>query len=245
MNTLKAFAVLLLPVTFSCKDGGQVKQKPAAQKAIQQKTIAKKDSAYITTPETITTHPTADTVIMLHLNEMTVFLNGLEVETYDYDSISINNPKDTAILSLAVGESFEDKNFTVQSDLLTDITIQQRYETSVTIMNEGPHCDLTDWKHYNSPWTVLYADKNANYRTLTYTENDWSKFVPVTVAELKEAVKEHCDETWYEHIRNVHSVKEYPVSVSISRIFLRIAGTRKDDGRQVVKIIVALMPMGC
>src|SRR5688572_20552919 len=33
--------------------------------------------------------------------------------------------------------------------------IQAQYETSLTILNEGPHLDLLDWKHFRSEWSDL------------------------------------------------------------------------------------------
>jgi len=40
-----------------------------------------------------------------------------------------------------------------------EIKLYQSFENSITIINEGPHCDLVKWKHYNSEWKELKTKK--------------------------------------------------------------------------------------
>ena len=41
------------------------------------------------------------------------------------------------------------------TDSLVIVGISYKLESSITIMNEGPHCDLTDWHHGYTNWENL------------------------------------------------------------------------------------------
>ncbi|BDD08073.1 hypothetical protein FUAX_05050 [Fulvitalea axinellae] len=54
------------------------------------------------------------------------------------------------VVNLEAGDYFELATVNVTDSKLSDLRVEMSFETSLTIMNEGPHCDLTDWK-YNTP----------------------------------------------------------------------------------------------
>jgi hypothetical protein len=64
-------------------------------------------------------------------------------------------------------------------------------------MNEGPHCNLTVWKHFDSDW-VKVTSRDGAYTTITYSEQDCGNFIEVD--ELREAVGKHCGDFWDNHI---------------------------------------------
>ena len=53
---------------------------------------------------------------------------------------------------MPVSVHFDGSPMQVTSPTLKNLKVEERIETSITVMNEGPHCDLTHWKHYNSPF---------------------------------------------------------------------------------------------
>jgi hypothetical protein len=187
--------------------------------------------------------PLKDTSTSIKFPEFMVTINRL-VE-YDTAGEMKEIQKDTAYVEAEVGENIEGQQLTINSDLLNDLKVEQRYETSVTIMDEGPHCDLTNWKHYYSDWHRLNSIGAGKYTCEKYTEQERQKFPGVSIQELRNAVAKHCGKEWTGFVSKVKSPTDYPSGVSISNYFLRISGIRKDNGRKIVKVIVIESPMGC
>lgn len=184
-----------------------------------------------------------DTTTVLKFKELSFSIKRL-ISYYDENSLN-NIQNDTIIIYAELGETIEGQEITIVSDQLTEIMVEQRYETSITIMNEGPHCDLIDWKHYLSEWTVLKKNKYGKYKCETYSESDKERFPKISIVELKKTVKEFCGEDWYRLIANIKEPTEYPIGIGISRFYLRIQGLRNDNMQRVTKIIIVEMPLGC
>lgn len=184
-----------------------------------------------------------NTITNLKFNEFSISINRLII--YDEDKIIDQIQIDTVEIYAELGETIEGQLVDILTDQLTDLTVEQRYETSVTIMNEGPHCDLTDWKHYYSDWKLLKKNENGQFVCESYEESDWEKFPLIEIEELKEAVRNHCSDYWYYLVKNIKSPTEYPSGVLISRYFLRVTGKRKDNGQPISKLIIIETPMGC
>lgn len=184
-----------------------------------------------------------DTITTLRFNELSISINRFIISDEDMKIEQIQ--KDTVEIDAELGETIEGQLISISSDQLTDLTVEQRYETSVTIMNEGPHCDLTDWKHFYSDWKQLQANSNGKFVCDKYTEEEYHKFPKVSIADLKQKVKEQCGDAWLKLVEKVKTPTEYPSSVSISHYYLRVTGKRKDNGQTVTKLIVVETPMGC
>lgn len=152
---------------------------------------------------------------------------------------------DTVEIEVELGESIEGSFISILSDHISDLRMEQRYETSATIMNEGPHCDLTEWKHFNSAWKSLKQNGKGQFLSIEYTDAEHTVFPEVSMDELKRKVKEQCGEEWFKLLVKVKSPTEYPCAIGISRYFLRITGIRKESGKKVTKLIVFKTPMGC
>lgn len=69
---------------------------------------------------------------------------------------------DSAFVSLDIGEILTSNQIIILESNYNVIKILERFENSLTIMNEGPHCDLIDWQHYTSKWFEL---KSSNSKT--------------------------------------------------------------------------------
>ena len=184
-----------------------------------------------------------DTIITIKFNELSISINRLII--YDEDKKIDQIQKDTVEIYSELGETIEGQLISISSDQLTGLTVEQRYETSVSILNEGPHCDLTDWKHFYSDWNKLQANSKGQFTCDKYTEKDYEKFPKISIADLKQKVKEQCGDDWFKLVKKVKLPTEYPSGVSISRYYLRVTGQRKDNGQTVTKLIVIETPMGC
>jgi len=62
--------------------------------------------------------------------------------------------------------------------------------------------------------------------------------------ELKQEILDYCGSDFVKHIKDAKSINEYPISVSTSRIFLKILITDSNDNI-IEKIIEFRIPMGC
>lgn len=184
-----------------------------------------------------------DTITDIKFKEISISINRLVV--FDEDKKLNETQKDTVYLYSELGETIEGQTVSISTEQLTNLTIEQRYETSVTIMNEGPHCDLIDWKHYDSEWKMLKSNKVGQFICESYSEKDWEKFPKIQISELKAKVKEQCGKEWYNLISKVKSPTEYPSGVGVSRYFLRLTGQRKYNGQTLTKIIIFEVAMGC
>ena len=184
-----------------------------------------------------------DTITDIRFKEFSVSISRLLI--YDADKKLDQIQKDTVEIYAEVGELIEGQLISISSELFSDFKVEQRYQTSITIMNEGPHCDLIEWKHFYSEWKNLKAIKSGQFKGDKYSEKESEKFPKITMEELREAVREHCSEDWVMLLDNATKPTEYPSAVAISRYFLRITGKRKVDGQMVTKIIIIETPMGC
>ncbi len=153
--------------------------------------------------------------------------------------------QDTVYLFPELGESMEEKIISISTEQLINLKIEQRFETSVTIMGDGPFCDLDEWKHYYSEWKILKTNKMGQFVCNSYTLEDRNKFPKIQLSELKEIVKKKCGSEYFKQISKIKSPTEYPSTVGISRYFLRISGKRIDNGMIIKKLIILLQPIGC
>jgi len=246
---------VLVLVALSC--GGEKEQKKRTDPQLAVTMEVKKDTAGVLQTENkniqlgggdslniSAVHGTneSNTITKIKFNEFVIAINGMAIfEAEKMDRIQ----KDTVEIEAEVGETIEGRPISIVSEQLSSLNIEQRYETSITIMNEGPHCDLIDWKHFNSDWKSLKQNANGQFIGDKYSEQDYNIFPEVSMDELKQKVKEQCGEDWFKLLANTNSPLEYPCGVSISRYFLRVTGHRKDNGQKVTKLIIITTPMGC
>lgn len=155
--------------------------------------------------------------------------------------------RDTLYLMLGLVEEISGHEFKLKLDdpSIEEIRIAQRYETSLTIMDEGPHVDLTDWKHYLSEWRELSVVDNR-FKSISYLPEDYERFPEVSNGEILEAVEARVShqQKWVNLAKNCSDPYSYPCGVSISRYFLKIT---LDDGTSTPDehIVVFEVPMGC
>ncbi|PHN08270.1 SH3 domain-containing protein [Flavilitoribacter nigricans] len=170
---------------------------------------------------------------------------SLEMEHLElFDDLGPNGT-DTLHFLLEPGESPETKRLRITRNIYRKIEILQRYETTVTIMDEGPHCDLIEWEHFYSEWEPLtYLPSINAYQVRQYSESESRKFIDVTPEELQRAVLQHCGERWAKLIPSDQSVGTYPSGIDISRIFLKLVLTDQ-DGQVSEKLLIFELPMGC
>lgn len=147
-------------------------------------------------------------------------------------------------VDLDLGESIEDQIIFLHTHPgeSVEFRVEQQFETSVTIMDEGPHVDLVDWKHYTSAWEELKMIGRNEFLTSKISGSESSKFPHVTGKEISAAIKE--DEKWSQLARTCKSAQDYPCAVSVNKIRFRIA-VRDGDQWKIIKQVEFNVPMGC
>jgi hypothetical protein len=184
-----------------------------------------------------------DSIAKLKFDEVSLEISKLLIEGEYNESIIIDG--DSMNVFMEMSTNLQGQAIAVLTSELTDIQLFQSYETSVTIMNEGPHCDLLDWKHYRSDWEELTRNCFGDFIAASYDESERQKFVEVSLTELKEAIAFYCDEEWAKHAASVKGPNDYPAGVSINKYFLKLTGKNEKTGKQVTKIISFGAAMGC
>lgn len=125
-----------------------------------------------------------------------------------------------------------------------EFKIEQQYETSLAVSNEGPHLDLTDWKHYRSEWREIKNLGDGQFLTLKLSEAESNRFPKVTLREVYREVLKRGGEGWARLVGESKTINEGALYVGVSKFSLRVKV--KEDGEWVVlKLLEFSLPMGC
>jgi hypothetical protein len=134
----------------------------------------------------------------------------------------------------------------VGGDKASKFRIFERYRTTMTVMGEGPHLDLVDWRHFDSEWMPLDQLEQRRFRTLESDRMDCSKFPTTSQAELISAVRKRAAD-WPKAIelaKTCRSPHHEPCAVGVSSLYFRIEKQAGDRWIQV-GLVEVLIPMGC
>lgn len=181
--------------------------------------------------------------MIVKFDNLSVQIDNIEV--WDENGTLKSIQKDTVRIDLDIGEILTGNTIRILNSDYDQIRIFQKIENSVTIMNEGPHCDLVDWKHYYSDWIEIEQISKNVFQAITLTADHTEKFISVDLDEFKNAVSSHCGESWTDLVKNIKSVNEYPCGISTSRIFLKLVLENSKTNKSTVKVIELEVPMGC
>ena len=135
----------------------------------------------------------------------------------------------------------------VGGDKAAQFRIFERYRTTMTVMGEGPHLDLVDWRHFDSEWIELDQLNQRTFRTLASDKMDASKFPPTTKSELIDAVRKRAYTDWPEAVelaKTCRSPHHEPCAVGVSSLYFRIE-KQVGDRWMTVGVVEVLIPMGC
>ena len=173
-----------------------------------------------------------------------------EYPLYETRSEEISNRASSVDLDLA--ESLWNQIIILQAHpgKSGEFRVEQRYETSMTVVGEGPHVDLLNWKHYISGWKEIEKRGSNEFLTLNLSEIERSKFPQVTRKEMYDAVATETasDQTernwWLREVRKCKSPTDDPCAVTVSKISFRIK-TKERGVWKVVKRLDFMIPMGC
>ena len=150
-------------------------------------------------------------------------------------------------IELDLGESIDDQGIKLNFRGDDEYRMFQRYRTSMTISAEGPHLDLLNWRHFDSPWTQLRALSSDRFRTLATNQMDGGKFPSTTNAEIVAEVRRQVGADWstpLELAKDCDGPNDGACLVLISSIYLRIQKRVRAQWIDVGVVEIRL-PMGC
>ena len=181
--------------------------------------------------------------LKVKFDAFTVFVDELskDIET------TTEKTEDSQVFVVSLGATPEDRYLKVKHHQeYRTIEVFQRHQNRITIMDEGPHCDLNEFTHYNSSWKPLKMLTNSNniFKTIWYSEKDYNRFGSVDMDALKAYVKTQCGDEWSKLIEDSKSINDDHIGVTVSQIHIRIVMT-DIDGYKTEKIIIFDLPMGC
>lgn len=131
--------------------------------------------------------------------------------------------------------SFDGENIQFGGDSIQAVKLYVRIESSISIQDEGKHCDLNQWIHGYTDWLKLTSLENYKIEDLGYTNfiNPYIgqhemklPFPKKEMSEIKTQVKKSCGEYWSNHMKNCVSPYEYPCSVLPSAYIFKVIYTK-------------------
>jgi hypothetical protein len=180
---------------------------------------------------------------LIKLNDIEIKFNDVVIFLKESDKSSTNN--DTAELYLGLGETIQGQFFEIVNTRLRGIKVEQQYETSLSISNEGSHLDLFDWKHHTSNWIELNPVDKDKYITMRFSIADQTKFPDFTEKELIKYLISINLQDWANFVKvSADGDGSKNCWIGLSRVTIRISGFDKNNN-WVARYINIEIPMGC
>lgn len=197
-----------------------------------------------------------------------------EIKSFDPDSISstplepkqiINrrsfNPSDQPNYSSypsdipQVSFNIEERSIHLYSDSLKNISLSFKIESSISVMNEGPHCDLDEWYHGYTDWQMLRFDQyverptSVNYYIFEFQKAPWEydplPFPILDMRVIRSAVRNKCAPFWSDRLKGVKTPYDYPSGVLPSAFIYKVMGTNVRTGKKETYYLRIPQAMGC
>jgi hypothetical protein len=179
--------------------------------------------------------------IRLRLENLNVEIKNLA--TSDYKRSHRLKEDDSATINVDVNDSPEGKEIVLIDNDYKQVSLFQRYENGFSFMSADPKCNSNEWKQFDTEWKPLKQLKSNTFETLTFSEKDWINFIETATRDSKDDVIDKCGEDWLAYIKTIENTKDFPVSISTNRIFIKIILTDFEDNI-TEKMIEFEMPEG-
>lgn len=147
--------------------------------------------------------------------------------------------------SLDIGDSLSKGTLILLSKNRNNYRATIQLETSMSVTGEGPHLDLTDWKHCTSDWFSITEAKGREFSLPDFDAINVDCFPTISDEELKAEVLRVGGEEWVSILEGEGWPDGYkPVEISLSTVRLKIE-EKTATGWNVVTVINMSIPMGC
>jgi hypothetical protein len=154
----------------------------------------------------------------------------------------------TTVVHLYLDEYVDKSKVTLNfRDRSAEYRILQRYRTSMSVSAEGPHLDLIDWRHYDSPWRSLKSLGHNRFQTLPAEQMHDARFPTTSKADIIKEVRRLVGSdrsSLLELVQSCDGPNDGACWVGISSIYLRIQ--KQVRGRWIdVGLVEFEVAMGC
>ena len=179
--------------------------------------------------------------IRLTLNNLNVEIKNLA--TSDYKRLHRLKEDESITINVDESDSPEGKEIVLIDNDYKQVSLFQRYENSFSFMSSDSNCNTNVWTLFDTEWKPLKQLKSNTFETLSYTEKDWINFIETATEDLKDDVVDKCGEDWLAYVKTIENIKNFPVSVTTNRVFIKFILTDFEDN-VTEKIIEFEMPEG-
>ena len=173
-------------------------------------------------------------------------LNDDKKPEFKYRTLKLSD-KPVIVDDFDVPEYVDDQEIKILGgDESTQFRVFERYRTSMSVMGEGPHLDLVNWRHFDSEWIPLDQLAHRKFRTLAGERMNAEKFPASTKEELVAAVRKAAGD-WPEAVdlaKTCAGPNKYPCGVGVSSVYFRIEMLVGDEWTKV-GVVEVMIPMGC
>jgi hypothetical protein len=146
---------------------------------------------------------------------------------------------------LELGDSLSEAKVIILGEEDESYRIELQLETSISVSAEGPHLDLTNWKHCTTVWHSIKALTYNEFQLPDFTTVSTDCFPNVSHEEIKEEVLKQGGEYWVSVLEKEGLPEDYsPVGVSLSSVRIKVEKLIGTEW-EVVTIIDINVPMGC
>lgn len=145
---------------------------------------------------------------------------------------------------LDLGENLSSKIVRISSGESELFRVKVQMESSLTIMNEGPHLDLINWKHCTTEWLEAKKISDSQFKLPVMEKIDPSCFPETTIPEIRNEVLKRGGERWANLIKDSASLNDYPMAIALSSVRIKVE-KRAGEQWKTVTIIQFSIPMGC
>jgi hypothetical protein len=180
--------------------------------------------------------------LYIELEDLGLTIPDITIDQHYYLSIK-KLADDSIFIALELGDTPMGSKLVFQPHEVLVKSVRQRYETSITVMDEGAHLDLLKWKHYRSPWVILELVATNNFKSVGYSREQSEMFPHVEIEEVRVAVQKSGGERWFEHIKDASDIHTYPFGVGISKVEYLIE--YEVSGILKQKYLIFDIPLGC
>lgn len=178
--------------------------------------------------------------LMLNFNDFLIKFPILN--TFSNNEIVL---KDTTELYLDLESELDTFLIYWKNESIISYSIQQQYQTVLSLQDEGPHVELYDWKNYTSPWSKVDSIFKGAYLVKKISKNEASQFPAFTKQELISYLASSVNANWVDKISNPETgiwSDKFWIGVGVRRILIKLM---LRNGQEITKMLVVYPPMGC
>lgn len=235
---------------FSCKtDTAEVQKTPKKVKEVIVEEPRMK--RFLAVNDNYTDQPSEPKWIKIIYADVTIAIEAMEMgwnsmfrtkndSLYKADS-------DTAYFDLWPGDWFFDKLFKIENPEYDEIELYEKNISHFALNSnriiEVPFCVLSNWKRFETNWArIQFTDNEYKFNS---SKDETEIDIDFDITEFKAAIKDNCDEKWFEEFKNVQTKKGLKSEIFTSQYIFKIVMRNSKTGKSIKKFIVFNTPTSC